>query len=242
MHINAQKVGSKLESKKLVLANWKSHKTLDEAMHWLAKVGPKAGASPYSVVLCPPFPFLAPLYTEIQAKKYAIKLGVQDLSPFPAGSYTGAVSERTLEGLGVVYALLGHSERRRYFHETYQEVANKVDLAIEAKIQPIVCLRKEDISPQYSALSDDSAKKVIVLYETIGHIGTGEVESIESVLNSVQKIRSIFGYAVPIIYGGSVSDETRLLFLEHKELQGIVAATNSLDADEFMKMIRQTNG
>ena len=232
MQMNAQKLDSKL-----VLANWKSHKTLDEAMHWLGKVGPKVGASPYTVVLCPPFPFLASLYSEIQAKKYAVMLGVQDLSPFPAGSYTGAVSVRNLEGLGVVYALLGHSERRRYFHETYQEVANKVDMAIEEKIHPIVCLRKEDIAPQFSALSEDAAKKVTVLYETVGHIGTGEVESIESVLKSVQEIRSVFGFAVPVIYGGSVSDETRSIFLDHEKLQGIVAATNSLDADEFVKMI-----
>lgn len=241
MHMNAQKVGSKvgskLESKKLVLANWKSHKTLDEAMLWLGKVGPKASASPHTVILCPPFPFLPSLYKEIQAKKYAVVLGVQDLSPFPAGSYTGAVSVRNLESLGVAYALLGHSERRRYFHETYQEVANKVDLAIEAKIQPIVCLRKEDITPQCSALSEDAAKQVIVLYETVGHIGTGEVESIESVLNSVQEIRSVLGFAVPVMYGGSVSDKTRSIFLEREELSGIVAATNSLDADEFVKMI-----
>jgi len=223
---------------KLVLANWKSHKTLDEAMHWLAKVGPKAGVSPYTVVLCPPFPFLPALLLEIQAKKYAITLGVQDLSPFPAGSYTGAVSVRNVEGLGVSYALLGHSERRRYFHETYQEVSNKVDLAIEAKIQPIVCLRKEDIAPQFSALFEDAAKKVTVLYETVGHIGTGEVENIENVLKSVQEIRSTFGFPVPVMYGGSVSDETRSIFLNHEELQGIVAATNSLDADEFVKMIK----
>lgn len=237
MQMNAQKMGSKLVLKKLVLANWKSHKTLDEAMRWLAKVGPKAGASPYTIVLCPPFPFLPALLLEIQAKKYMIKLGVQDLSPFPAGSYTGAVSERNLEGLGIAYVLLGHSERRRYFHETYQEIANKVDLAIEVKIQPIVCLRKEDISPQFSALSEDSAKQVMVLYETVGHIGTGEVENIESVLKSVQEIRLVFGYAVPVLYGGSVSDETRSIFLDHEELQGIVAATNSLDADEFVRII-----
>ena len=232
MQMNAQKVGSKL-----VLANWKSHKTLDEAMQWLVKVGPKAGASPYTIAVCPPFPFLVSLHAEIKAKKYAVMLGVQDLSPFPAGAYTGAVSVRNLEGLGVAYALFGHSERRRYFHETYQEVANKIDLAIEAKIQPIVCLRKEDIAPQCSALSDDATKKVMVLYETVGHIGTGEVENIESVLNSVQEIRSTFGFAVPMIYGGSVSDETRSVFLDHEELQGIVTATNSLDADEFVKMI-----
>lgn len=236
MQMNAQKVGLTVGTK-LVLANWKSHKTLDEAMRWLTKVGPKASASPYTIVLCPPFSFLPSLHAEIQEKKYMIKLGVQDLSPFPAGSYTGAVSERNLEGLGVLYALLGHSERRRYFHETYQEVANKVDLAIEAKIQPIVCLRKEDVAPQFSALSEEAVKKVTVLYETVGHIGTGEIENIESVLNSVQEIRSVFGYAVPVLYGGSVSDKTRSLFLDHEELQGIVAATNSLDADEFVKMI-----
>lgn len=226
------------KTQKLVLANWKSHKTLEEAMGWLAEVGPLAAKSPYEVIVCPPFPFLYPISQEIQAKKYRISLGIQNVSPFPAGAYTGAVCARNLEGFSVKYTLVGHSERRNYFHETTQEVANKVTQLIEANITPIICVDREHIVSQANALEDGERKRCLVLYETVGHIGTGEVEELPSVLQAVEDIHAAFGFQVPVIYGGSVSDTTRDLFMKSEKLAGVGVGTKSLDAKEFGKIIQ----
>lgn len=225
-------------AQKLILANWKSNKTFSEAVAWLNIVGPLSKNSAYTIVLCPPSVFLAPINSIIQQQKFAVHLGVQDLSQFPAGAYTGAVCARNLTDLGVRYALIGHSERRRYFHETIQEVANKVEFAVEEDIIPIVCLREEDVVAQAASLSMEIRKKIIVLYETVGHIGTGEVEDLEHVKQVVQTIQKVFEMKVPVLYGGSVSDSTRDQFLQEELLAGIGVGTKSLDAKEFGKIIK----
>lgn len=225
-------------AQKLILANWKSNKTLSEAIAWLNIVGPLSKNSPHTIVLCPPSVFLAPLNYMIEQQKYAIQLGVQDVSQFPAGAYTGAISTRNLEALGVRYALLGHSERRRYFHESVQEITNKVELAVEDNITPIVCLREEDVIAQAASLSMEVRKKIIVLYETVGHIGTGEVEDLEHVKHVVQNIHSTFELKIPVLYGGSVSDTTHDQFMQEDLLAGIVVGSKSLDAEEFGKILR----
>jgi len=223
---------------KIILANWKSNKTVDEAVQWITAVGTMSMNTPYTVIVSPPSVFLAPLHYVIDKGSFPFQLCIQDISQFPAGAYTGAISTRNIEGLGVKYALLGHSERRRYFHETVQEIANKVDLAVEVEITPIVCLREEDIVPQTASLSPEARKKVVVLYETVGHIGTGEVEDLNHVRQSVQKIHEAFEFDVPVIYGGSVSDKTRDQFLHEPLLAGIGVGTASLDIMEFAKIIK----
>lgn len=222
---------------KLIVANWKSHKTLAEAMHWLDAVGPSASPSQHTVVLCPPFPFLIPLGQEIQKKKYAIELGVQDLSQYPAGSYTGAVSVRNLEGLGARYAILGHSERRRYFSETNQHIANKVNLALEAEIQPIVCVDEKQIVSQAAALEEKDRRRCVVAFEPTGHIGTGDPDSVEDVERVAAAIRTSFSSDTKVIYGGSVDAISIHKYLESKYISGVLVGTASLDAKSFTSLL-----
>ena len=207
---------------------------MQEAQHWLDAVGPKASSLPYKLILCPPFPFLPPIAWNITTKKYAISLGVQDVSPFPAGAYTGAVSARNLEGIGIEYALIGHSERRRYFHETIQEVANKVTQCLETKIIPIVCVDKEIIHAQANALQDDERKQVIVLYEPVGHIGTGEIEELSVVESLADQVHEAFGSFVRVLYGGSVDKKTQEQFLNSSKLAGFGMGSASLEAETFL--------
>ena len=225
------------DGRKLIVANWKSHKTLAECKSWLSVVGPEAKKSPYTIIVCPPAHLLLAAQYEIQSKKYSIILSAQDVSMFPMGSYTGAITAQQLAGVGVTYVIVGHSERRRYFHETYQDVANKIDLAISEKIIPIVCLRKEDITQQAAAIDEKQYRSIIVLYETVGHIGTGEVEAMDSVMESVGLIQKAFGDQTPILYGGSISSETKKEFLERSSISGVVVGTDSLDPRVFLSLI-----
>jgi len=219
----------------LLIANWKSHKTLDEAVQWVDDVG-SVRHTAHTLVLCPPFPFLVPLGQRIKEKKYAIALGTQDLSPFPAGSYTGAVSVRNLKDLGVTYAIVGHSERRRYFHETIQEVANKVAMATEENITPILCVEKETIWKQAGALESGLNKQCVVAFEPADHIGSGEPEKLDVVLRIAKEIHEAFGEDVPVLYGGSIDEKSSKDFLAQPEIGGLLVGGASLDAKQFLKL------
>lgn len=227
-----------ITSQKFAVANWKSQKTLEEALHWLDAVGPATTHSGLTIALCPPFPFLVPLQLMVAQKGYRIALGVQDLSPFPAGAYTGAVSVRNLENLKVTYVILGHSERRKYFHESHQEVANKVALAVEAGITPILCVDTQDVWPQSSALENGLAKKCIIAFEPAGNIGAGEVDPLEDVLAVAQNIRKAFATPKGVLYGGSVDEKTAKPFLTSPELAGVLVGGASLDAGQFSTMLK----
>ncbi|HEX7017488.1 MAG TPA: triose-phosphate isomerase family protein, partial [Patescibacteria group bacterium] len=167
---------------KLIIANWKSHKTREDVQKWIEVFEEKSDQLPtgIEVAIAPPMPSLMFVSNRLLAKdKHSqTKLAVQDLSPFPAGAYTGAVSTTNLVGFGVKYAIVGHSERRRYFHETHQDVANKVAQAIDNNITPIVCVDDEYIADQAAAIDRQYLDKCMVAYEELGAIGTGHSESV----------------------------------------------------------------
>lgn len=226
---------------RLIVANWKSHKTLTEAIYWAKKFRSfvesnqlqfeKPGAP--QVVIAPPFPFLFQI-AELLRGLPKVSVGIQDISPFPVGKYTGAVSTRNLEGLSTTHAIVGHSERRRYFHETDQEVANKVDLLIEAGITPIVCVDQPNIKSQAFMIDKKLKMKCVVAYEPLESIGTGLSQEVAKVLPIVEEIKIAFGN-VPIIYGGSVDVENIDAYL--LAMDGVLVGGASLEVEGFEKLI-----
>lgn len=186
------------------------------------------------IVLCPPFaqiPSLRPLTDEP-----SIALGVQDISPFPAGSYTGAIGTKNLEGLGVQFAIVGHSERRRYFHETSQDVAMKVSECLAAGITPIVCVTKEQINEQANLLKEEERNKVLVAFEPIEHIGTGTSDTLAHILETKDWVLKAFG-TVPYIYGGSVNPQTDPAILQSDKIDGFLVGSASLDPNSFFDLL-----
>ncbi len=222
----------------LVIGNWKSHKNWDEVETWL-KEFTKADVKPTgTVAIAPAFPFLEYVADEIEEHDLPIDLAVQDLSQFPAGAYTGSVSTANLEGLMVRFAILGHSERRRYFHETNQEVANKVEQALAAGIVPVVCVDEPYQMAQAAALSPEVAAKCVVAYEPVEAIGSGLPQSVDEVVEVINKIKKTWG-DVPVIYGGSVDVKNVSTYLS--ACQGVLVATHSLDATEFAAIVSAAN-
>lgn len=230
--------------KNLIVANWKSNKSIKDAEEWLqkfeqsTKVKLALGKLSYDVAIAPAFTLL-PTVSEClttPALKGKVSLAVQDVSAFPAGSYTGAVSAKNLEGLSVSFAIVGHSERRRYFHETSQEVANKVDQCLENGITPIVCVDKEDILTQAAAIEDSKKKKIIVAYEPHEFIGTGVTQELDEVLAEVAEVKKAFGN-IPVLYGASVNPETMGELAEREEISGFLVGTASLDVEKFVEMV-----
>lgn len=229
---------------RLIVANWKSHKTLTEAIDWTKKFRSfveshspqfeQPGAP--QIVIAPPYPFLFQL-AELLAGLPNVSVGVQDISPFPAGKYTGAISTRNLEGLPITHAIVGHSERRSYFHETNQEIANKVDMLIDTGITPIVCVDQPYIKTQAYVIDKKLKAQCVVAYEPLESIGTGLSQEVAKVLPIVDEIKVAFGN-VPIIYGGSVDSENIDAYL--LAMDGVLVGGASLEVEEFTNLCKAT--
>ncbi len=208
----------------LVVANFKSHKTEEEVISWLNDVHPAPG-----VIIAPSFPHL-----HLLSKKSFVIAG-QDVSPFPVGSYTGAVNAKQLQDLGATYCLVGHSERRRYFHETSTDVANKVHELLEAGITPIICLSKTDIEGQRAALDDSVTSQCLFCYEPPADIGGTETASTEDIKETTNQIKKIFN-TTKVMYGGSVNADDLLPLLD-LGLAGVLIASASLSSASFNQIL-----
>lgn len=218
------------------VANFKSHKTTTEAEQWLTAFLKAYQPAPgVQVIIAPSFICLEPLHrllTEHGAPQIA--LAAQDLSPFPNGAYTGAVAATMVRDLAG-YAFLGHSERRRYFHETHQEVANKVHEAVSAGITPILCLDQPYAATQIAALSEKDAEQVIIGYGPVEAIGINIPLSRRLVVAAVEEIRHRLPNR-PILYGGSVNSENVADYMQIAGIDGVMAGSASLDPLEFARI------
>lgn len=179
----------------LVIANFKSNFTQKEVLSWVKVVKPTP-----NLVIAPSSPHL----TSIWSLDSHFLLAGQDVSPFPMGSYTGAVNAKQLASLGVKYCIVGHSERRRYFHETSVDVAAKVRELIASGITPIVCLEESDIVPQFAALDGEYLSKCIYCFEPSSDIGGTTTASPESILEFKHKLAQ-YVPDLKFMYGGSVN-------------------------------------
>ena len=214
----------------LVLANFKSHKTAAEAKDWLEIVSAHSFSSEVEVSVAPSYPHLS-----LASDSPNLSFASQDVSPFPPGSYTGAVSAAQLADLGVKYCLVGHSERRRYFHETPSDVAAKVRQLLDVRLTPIVCLSTEDITPQFAALDDSLRAGCLFCYEPPGDIGGTQ----SAAPTDIKKVTDrILAYAPthPVMYGGSVNEHD-ITTLRPLGLGGVLVATACLDPQQFIATI-----
>ncbi|MCB9800575.1 MAG: triosephosphate isomerase [Pseudomonadales bacterium] len=191
--------------KKLVIANWKSHKTLPEVKHWIDEFEDKLDTSlvkdAVDIVIAPSDLYIAEVADELDT---VVALGAQDVSPYPTGKYTGATAASQLASMGVKYAIVGHSERRQYFGEDYVQVANKVEQCIDAGITPVVCVDDEYVSAQAAAIRPELHSNCVIAYEALSAIGTGNTMNPAHVADVRDTIKEVFG-DVPVLYGGSVT-------------------------------------
>ncbi|OGK62232.1 hypothetical protein A2334_02620 [Candidatus Roizmanbacteria bacterium RIFOXYB2_FULL_38_10] len=212
---------------KFILANWKANKTIKEVQNWLDTF--LLGYRPHNLVtisICAPYPFLLYIKERILGLKN-VYVGAQTLSAFEQGSYTGEVTARSLSEI-VKFSLIGHSERRSTFHETNEDLAIKVKLAVKYGIEPVYCVRDEKDPIPHDVK--------YVAYEPVWAIGTGKNEKLEDVVNMKKKL-SLPKNCV-FIYGGSVNEQNVGQYLTSDEVGGFLPGKASWDAKQFLSLIQ----
>jgi len=246
----------------VVAGNWKMNTSVEEAQKLASEVANMVKDETISnteVVLCTPFPYLA-LTAKLVADS-SVKIGAQNCSDKPSGAYTGEVSAPMLQSLEIPYVVIGHSERREYFSESNQLLAEKTDIALANGLKPIFCcgesletreaeahfafVRKQ-LTESLFHLSADQIKGIIIAYEPIWAIGTGKTASAEQAQEMHAELRkhladqygSDIAEEISILYGGSVKPANAKEIFAGKDVDGGLVGGASLDSRGFVDIIK----
>lgn len=245
------------------MGNWKMNKTFEEAMEFVVGIQDRSAEIPtdVEVMIAPPALYIAPME---MIKEPVYQLAAQNCSQHSYGAFTGEISPAMLESMSIRYALVGHSERRTYFHETDELLAKKIDGCFLHQVVPVFCCgerleeRKEkrhfitvlhQLEHALYHLKPEQMQKVIVAYEPVWAIGTGIVASTEQVQEMHAFVRTSladhFGEAtssvVRILYGGSVSPSNSAELFACEDVDGGLVGGASLKVRDFIQIIQSAS-
>jgi triosephosphate isomerase len=226
--------------KKMIVGNWKCHPSSIKEAEELFRVSDREG-----VVVCPPFVFMS---VGRDMLKKAV-LGAQDIF-WEEGAFTGEISAPQVKDVGAFYVIVGHSERRA-MGDTDDDVMKKAGAAVKAGLTAIVCVGepaivraegendvKKFVTLQLSAIEPFiTSGKIIIAYEPIWAIGTGNAATPDDAVSMISLIRSVAGDGVKVLYGGSVSSLNAEDFLSRPEIDGLLVGGASSDPAEFGRLL-----
>ncbi|AFR08055.1 triose-phosphate isomerase [Nocardiopsis alba] len=248
----------------LIAGNWKMNNNHLEAIALVQKLAFALNDKDYDnaeVVVLPPFTDIRSVQTLVDGDKLRIGFGAQDISAHDKGAYTGEISGAMLAKLECSYVLVGHSERREYHNEDDALVNAKVKAAYKNGIVPILCVgeglevRKAGAQVEHvlaqldgalKEITAEQAEKIVVAYEPVWAIGTGEVATPEDAQEVCAAIRARLAElyspevadAVRVLYGGSVKGDNAPGIMAKADVDGALVGGACLKADEFAKVIR----
>ena len=247
----------------LMAGNWKMNINHIEAIALVQKLAYTFNDEDYAnvdIAVIPPFTDIRSVQTLVDGDKLQLKYGAQDVSAADKGAYTGEVSGAMLAKLGCTFAIVGHSERRQYHGESDEIVNSKTKAAIRHDITPIVCVgegldvRKAgnhvdhtlaQVKGALAGLSSDHIANLVIAYEPVWAIGTGEVatpEDAQEVCSAIREsIRGNHGGAadkVRILYGGSMKSDNVAAIMAQADVDGGLVGGASLDPDEYVAVCR----
>ena len=246
--------------KKIVAGNWKMNKTFQEAEELISSVADRLDNEEINcaVVICPPA-----LYLEMAsdyAEESILQIAAQNVSGFENGAYTGEISASMLAEMEIAYCIVGHSERRKFFKETDDQLAEKVDRLLDYNVRPIFCvgeqLEEREVGSQFDVvrsqmvnglfhLNKEEFSNIVVAYEPVWAIGTGIVatpDQAQEMHNFIRKLISEkynpqIADATTILYGGSCNADNSTTLFSKKDVDGGLIGGASLKADEFVKIV-----
>jgi triosephosphate isomerase len=222
--------------KRYVIANWKCHKTSEDGRRWLDRFSRLyTPHTDLQVVVAPSFLSLESLAVHLDRLALAkVALAAQNISPFPRGGYTGEIAADMVAGIAR-YVIIGHNERRRYFHESNQDIVNKVIETADARLVPIVCLDSARALPILGALEDVEVDQLVVAYTPVESLNFNIAESPAKVGEAVNHIRQMFP-RWPVIYGGALIPANVRSYLQLPGLCGVFVGASSLEPDPFAEI------
>lgn len=239
---------------KVAVGNWKMNMTPSEAKAFIGELKEKIAGASNKVIVCPTAVCLGAVIEA--AKGTNIKVGAQNMYFEDKGAFTGEISAPMLSDIGAEYVIIGHSERREYFAETDETVNKKVLKAIEAGITPILCCgetlaqRKTGVTIDFirtqlkialTGVSADKAAEIIIAYEPIWAIGTGETATKEQANEVCSAIRALIAELygadtaekITILYGGSCNAKNAAELFSCSDIDGGLIGGASLKSDDF---------
>ncbi|GAA1468206.1 triose-phosphate isomerase [Microbacterium thalassium] len=253
-----------VERTPLIAGNWKMN--LDhlqavafvQKLHWTLKDAKHEDGS-VEVAVFPPFTDIRTVQTLLDADKIPFSLGAQDLSTQDSGAYTGEISGAFLSKLDCGYVIIGHSERRQYHGETDEIVAAKVQAALKHGLTPVICVgetleQREESGPtavsvaqlEVALASVPADAEIVVAYEPVWAIGTGQVASPEQAQEVCAALREVIASKLGdeaaartrVLYGGSVKAANIASFMREPDVDGALVGGASLVVDEFAAIVR----
>jgi triosephosphate isomerase len=248
--------------------NWKMNLNHLEAIALVQKLAFTFTDADYDAVeiaVLPPFTDIRSVQTMVDGDRLRLRYGAQDLSPHDSGAHTGDISGAMLAKLGCSYVTVGHSERRQFHHETDEIVAEKVAAAYRHGLTPILCvgesleIRHEgnqvthttgQLRAALDGVAAAQARTLVVAYEPVWAIGTGEVATPEDAQEVCGTLRSTLDElytgdladGVRILYGGSVKADNCADSMAMPDIDGALVGGASLDPKEFAQIVRYRSG
>ncbi len=244
-----------------VAGNWKMHTTIAEARELVtAIVKASLELQEAEIVVAPPFTALSEARKVLEGS--AVQLAAQNVHWEERGAFTGEISAPMLKDLGCQYIIVGHSERRQYFGETDALVNKKIKAALRYGLFPIVCIGESlaereqgkamlrvshQLEQALQSLSDQELEHIIVAYEPVWAIGTGQTATPEQAEEVHAFIREKLGLrsgkkkaaCAIILYGGSVKPTNAFALMVQKNIDGFLVGGASLEAESFIQIISE---
>jgi triosephosphate isomerase len=248
----------------MMAGNWKMNLNHLEAIALVQKLAfaiPEKLYATVEVVVIPPYTDLRSVQTLVDGDRLLLGYGAQDLSPHASGAYTGEISGAMLAKLGCQYVVVGHSERRQYHAETDEVVAAKTRAAYASELTPILCVGEplpvrqagdhvahtlRQLDGALAGVPPEQARSLVVAYEPVWAIGTGEVATPEDAQEVCAAVRDRIAEswsgdvadAVRVLYGGSVKGSNAAAIMGQPDVDGALVGGASLDAEDFARIVR----
>jgi triosephosphate isomerase (TIM) len=247
----------------LIAGNWKMHKTIAEAEEFIAALLPRVSSvDGVDVAICPTFTALQAMVDSTRGSRVAVY--AQNMHHAESGAFTGEVSAPMLTELDVGGVILGHSERRQMFGETDKALAQKVPVALAAGLLPVLCVGETEeerergdterklrhqVQEALARLEPEQLGEVVIAYEPIWAIGTGQVATAEQAQEAIAFVRALVAdrskqeaERTRILYGGSVKADNAAELLALPDVDGALVGGASLDAESLAAIVAAVAG
>lgn len=244
------------EKQPIIVGNWKMYKTIEEALAFFDELIPQVEQVTCAVKIAVPFTAIHPSKNKVCNTH--IQIGAQNINEAQEGAFTGEVAAIMVKNAGADFALVGHSERRRYFGETNIQINKKIQRAVEIDLPIILCIGEtfedrqagnteailqDQITECLHGIAQQKVHLLTIAYEPIWAIGSGTAATPEVAegahLDCRRVMEALFGADgahVPILYGGSVTPDNGATFLHMPDIDGLLVGNASLKSNAFAKI------